>query len=229
MKRFVLDIAMLIVIVVTMGFHFLPQMWHEVLGLILLAGVCWHLGLNHRWFGSMLRGKWNRLRLLQTALGWLLVLCFLITMVTGIIISNYVFKDLWVGVPLHRSIFVHQLHIASAYLMVILGGMHLGMHWLALWQLIRRLPVIGQLDHHPSVRFWVLVLIGWAGVLASRLDHVGDRLVMKHIFGTAASHLPNGVYYLLLLCVFGLYAIGFYYLQKRLQRRAMERMGGRSK
>ena len=221
--------AMLVVIVVTMGFHFLPQMWHEVLGLVLLAGGCWHLCLNHRWFSSIVRRKWNRLRLLQTVLGWLLVLCFVVAMATGIIISNHVFKEWWIGIPLHRSIFVHQLHIGSAYLMVILGGMHLGVHWLTIWQRIRILPGLGWLDHHPSVRFWLLVCIGWAGVLASRLDHVGDRLVMKHIFGTAASHLPSGVYYLLLLCIFGLYAIGFYYLQQRLQRPTMERLRGEKK
>lgn len=225
MKRFILDIAMLIVILLTMGFHFLPQLWHEILGLVLLAGVLWHLGLNRRWFSSMMRGKWSRLRLLQTGLGVLLVVCFLLVMVTGVIISNHVFRELWTGAALHRSIFIHQLHIASAYAMVILGGMHLGMHWTALWQRFRKLP-LGWLETAPSLRFWLLVVIGWAGVLASRLDHVGDRLLMKHIFGTAASRLPGGVYYLLLLCLMGLYAIAFYYAQQRLQRGAMGKSGG---
>lgn len=225
MKRFVLDIAMLAVILLTMGFHFLPQAWHEVLGLVLLAGVAWHLGLNHRWFSSLGRGSWGKLRLAQVMLGILLVLCFLTAMVTGILISNHVFRGLWDGVALHRSIFVHQLHIASAYAMVILGGMHIGMHWPALWQRVKGLPLLRGLAVHPQLRFWVLTVIGWAGVLASRLDHVGDRLLMKHIFGTVASRLPGGVYYLLLLCLMGLYAIGFFYFQRHLQRRAAASIG----
>ena len=229
MKRFLLDMVLLVLILLDMGFHFLPQLWHEILGLVLLAGVLWHLGLNRRWFSSLGRGRWNQLRMLQTGLGLLLLLCFLTAMVTGIIISNHVFRDFWTGAALHRSIFVHQLHIASAYLMVIFCGMHLGMHWQGLWQRLRRLPLIGRLEAHPALRFWVLVLIGWAGVLLSRLDHVGDRLVLKHIFGTAAARLPGGVYYLLLLCLAGLYAIAFYYMQRHLQRRAAEKVGGAGK
>ena len=226
MKRFILNMSILLVIVATMGFHFLPQMWHEILGLVLLAGVLWHLALNLRWFSALGRGRWSKLRLSQSLLGILLPVCFLTATVTGIIISNHVFKELWLGVPLHRSIFVHQLHIASAYLMVILGGMHIGMHWRGLWQRFRKLPLLAGLETHSSIRFWLLVLIGWAGVLASRLDHVGDRLIMKHIFGTAASHLPAPAYYLLLLCLMGLYAIIFYYWQKYLQTRETKKKEG---
>ena len=229
MKRFILDIAMLAVLLLAMGFHFLPQLWHEVLGLVLLAGVAWHLGLNFRWFTSMMRGKWGKLRLAQTGLGILLVLCFLTVMVTGIIISNHVFRELWTGVPLHRSIFIHQMHLASAYAMVILGGMHMGMHWQALWQRIKKLPLLGSLAVHPALRFWMVVCIGWAGVLISRLDHVGDRLLMKHIFGTMASQLPGGVYYLLMLCLMGLYAAGFYYFQRYMQKRAAAVTGDEKK
>ena len=226
MRRFFLDIGMLVILILTMGFHLLPQMWHEILGLILLAGAVWHLLLNRRWFSSLRRGGWSKLRVAQSSLGILLLLCFLLTMVTGLIISNYVFRQLWVGVALHRSVFVHQLHIASAYMMVILCGMHLGMHWQVFWQRIKKIPLIGKLEVHPTVRFWSLVLIGWAGVLMSRLDHVGDRLIFKHIFGTAISHLPGVVYYLLLLCFVGLYAIAFYYFQRRLQHQATAKIGG---
>ncbi len=225
LKRFVLDIAMLVVVLFTMGFHFLPQMWHEILGLVLFVGVLWHLGLNRRWFRGLVRGKWGWLRWFQTGLSALLILCFLLTVVTGIIISNHVFREVWTGAPLHRSIFIHQLHIASAYLMVIFSGMHLGMHWSGLWQRICRFPGLRMLAGHPSLRFWMLVIIGWAGILLSRLDHVGDRLLMKHIFGTVAARLPGIVYYLLLLCMLGFYAIIFYYMQRYLQRRAVKQRG----
>ena len=219
MKRFLFDMVLLLLVLLVMGFHFLPQVWHEVLGIGLLAGTLWHLGLNRRWFGSLLRGKWNRLRLLQVTAGLLLTVSFFVVMATGLIISNHVLRDFWTGVPLHRSIFVHQLHIASAYGMLILTGIHIGANWRILWQRLQKLPGMAFLQRHPSVRFWLLVLIGWSGVLLSRLDHVGDRLFMKHIFGTLTMKLPAGVYYGLLLCFMGLYAIGFYYLQKHWQNK----------
>lgn len=222
MKRFLLDMVLLLLILLVMGFHFLPQLLHEVLGLGLLAGTLWHLWLNRSWFCSLRHGKWNCLRLLQVMAGLFLLISFFIAMATGIVISNHVFRDFWIGVPLHRSIFVHQLHIASAYGMLILMGMHIGANWRALWQRLQKLPGMCALQRHSSLRFWLLVLVGWSGVLLSRLDHVGDRLFMKHIFGTLTMKLPAGVYYILLLCFMGLYAMGVYYLQKYWQNKNRE-------
>lgn len=217
MKRFCLNISLLLLILLTMGYHFLPQLYHEVLGLVLLAGGVWHLLLNRQWFSGMFSGSWSNLRVMQTLLGILLVISFIVALGTGVIISNRIFRELWVGVELHRSIFVHQLHISSAYLMTILGGMHIGMHWTGLWNRLKKLSLLGFLDTRPTLSFWVLVIIGWTGCALSRLDHVGDRLIMKHIFGTLTSQFPAGVYYIMLLCMMGLYAIGFYHVQKYLQ------------
>lgn len=122
MKRFILDMTLLGLILLVMGFHLLPGLAHEIGGLILLAGAGWHLTLNRRWFGSLFRERWSGLRLMQTALGLLLVIAFFTAAVTGCIVSAWLFRELWIGVPLHRSTFIHGLHTASAYLMAILGG-----------------------------------------------------------------------------------------------------------
>lgn len=229
MKRFILDMGMLAVMLVMMGFHLVLQNWHEVLGLFLLAGAGWHVWLNRGWFGRMTRGRWTRLRVLQTGLGILFLLSFLLAMMTGITISNHVFRGLWMDAALHRSVFIHQLHIASAYSMLILCGMHLGMHWPVLWLHIRKLPFLGRMEAHPALLFWLLVVIGWAGVLGSRLDHVGDRLLLRHIFRTVFSRLPGIGYYLWLLCLIGLYAIAFYHVQRYLQRQAAANAGDAGK
>ncbi len=228
MKRFILDILLLVLILLVMGFHFLPKLVHEVGGLMLLAGVIWHLVWNRRWFASFMRGRWGNLRILQSILGLLLIIAFFATIVTGIIISNHVFREFWVGVPLHRSVFVHQLHVSSSYFMVILGGMHIGMHWTGLWQRLKKLTVLGLMEQHPALRFWSLVLIGWAGCAMSRLDQIGDRLLLKHILGTIAAKLPAGIYFLLMLCLMGLYAIAFYYLQRYFIRKN-QKLGGADK
>lgn len=223
MKRFVLEMVLLLLLLLVMGFHFLPHVLHEVLGLVLLGGTIWHLLLNRRWFSTLFKGRYGKVRVLQTLMLWILVISFFTAMVTGIIISSHVFRELWQGVALHRSIFVHQLHIASSYVMVILGGMHVGMHWQGLWQRLKKIPLLGKVESHPTLRFWLLVFIGWAGAALSRLDQVGDRLMMKHIFGTMASRLPATAYFLLLLCFIGLYAILFYYAQKYLQDKARKK------
>lgn len=226
MKRFILDMALLGLILLVMGFHLLPGLAHEIGGLILLAGAGCHLTLNRRWFGSFFRGSWSGLRLMQTALGLLLTASFFTAVSTGCIISARLFRELWLDVPLHRSTFIHGLHTASAYLMAILGGMHLGMHWPGLWPGIRKFPGAAAFDRYPALRIFALALIGWAGWTMWQLDQVGDRLLMKHIFGTMAARLPAGTYYLMLLGLMGLFGIIAYYLQQYFIRRGRKNQEG---
>lgn len=87
---------------------------------------------------------------------------------------------------------------------------------------LKKISFLKSLESKPTLSFWILVIIGWTGCALSRLDHVGDRLIMKHIFGTLISQFPAGVYYIMLLCMMGLYAIGFYNLQRYLQRKRLE-------
>ena len=61
MKRFRLDLLLAVLFVLVMGFRMLPPTLHEVLGLIMLAGLCVHLAWNVRWFSSLGRGGWRRL------------------------------------------------------------------------------------------------------------------------------------------------------------------------
>lgn len=218
MKRFRLDLLLAVLFVPVMCFRVLPPMLHEVLGLVLLAALGFHLAWNRAWFAALGRGRWTKLRAVQTLLAVLLLASTLTALVTGIIISNHVLRTLWVGSALHSSIFIHQLHTSSAYFMAVFLGMHIGMHWAGLWARMKAWPVLRTVAAHPQLQFCILVLMGWAGCAFARLDHFGDRMMMRHVFKTPAGDLPGGVSYLLLLCLLGLYAIGFFYLQKRLAR-----------
>ena len=220
MKRFRLDLLLALLFVLVMGFRMLPPMLHEVLGLVMLAGLCIHLVWNARWFSALGRGGWRRLRVVQTLLNVLLLASTATALTTGIIISNHVLRALWIGVPLHSSIFVHQLHVASACCMLVFLGMHVGMHWVGLWARMKAWPLLRTVDAHPTLRFSLLVLMGWAGCAYARLDHFGDRMMMRHVFRTPAGDLPVAAAYLMLVCLIGLYAIAFFYLQKRLARKS---------
>ncbi len=218
MKRFRLDLLLAVLFLLVMGFRVLTPLLHEVLGIVLLAGLALHLWWNRAWFAALGRGKWRRLRVVQAMLVVLLLVSTLTALGTGLIISNHVLRAFWAGSALHSSILVHQLHVASAYFMAIFLGMHIGMYWAGLWARLKTWPVLRTVEAHPSLRFWVLVLIGWAGCAYARLDHFGDRMLMRHVFQTPAGSLPGAAVYLFILCLLGLYAIAFYYLQRRLAR-----------
>lgn len=111
MKRFLLNILMLSLIISVMGFHFLPHILHEILGLALFLAMLWHFKLNGGWFCNLFYGKQSKI--FQKILTIAFVVASLTAVVTGIIISNYVFRNLLTNVMLHRNIFIHQLHIVG--------------------------------------------------------------------------------------------------------------------
>lgn len=220
MKRFWLAMALWLALILAMSFHVFRGMWHEVLGLSMAMIALWHVGINLSFFKGFLRGRWSLVRVLTSALGVLLVASFVVATVTGVIISAHVFKSFWGGSALHKAVVIHQLHIASAYMMLILTGMHIGMHWRGLWaRLTGLVSPLKFFDRHAEIRFWAVVVTGWAGILISRLDHVGDRLLLRHVFGTAAQHLPDPLYILLLFAFTGLYGALFFWALKLLNRR----------
>lgn len=87
-------------------------------------------------------------------------------------------------------------------------------------------PRAGSLDRYFPLRLAALVLISWTGWRMWQLDRVGDRLLMKHIFGTMAARLPAGMYYLMLLSLMGLFGIIAYYLQQYFIRQGRKNQGG---
>ncbi|WP_288322650.1 DUF4405 domain-containing protein [uncultured Selenomonas sp.] len=219
MNRYLLHLSLLLVLLLTLGFQFLPKSWHEVLGLTAGALAALHVWHVRRTFSAPSRSIWTGARVLRAGAGLLLLACALTSLATGIIISNYVLADLWTGVPLHRSRLIHQLHIASAYVVLVLAGLHIGLHWTALWAwMTRRLPRLRYFDAHPTARRAALLAMGAAGILAAVLNRMGDKLLLRHTFNTPAQQLPAPLYLLFVLCLMGLCAAVIYRVERWLRR-----------
>lgn len=206
MKRIFLDLLMLALFLAVMSFHALPKLLHEVLGLLFPIGAVVHLFLNRRWFSALHSGKWDAMRCMGVSVNLLLMACLLLVAATGICLSNHLFKDM-IPLALQRNVTIHQLHVSLPFAMLILMGIHLGLHWHGWKQ--RLLPLFHR-QKNAAVCQWgsrlmVLALIV-VGVYGSFQNRVGDRLLMKHIFATPATDLPGMAYALLLFSVFFLYA-----------------------
>ena len=205
MKRIFLDILLLVLFLAVMSFHALPKLLHEVLGLLFPLTVFLHLFLNRRWFSALPSGKWNIVRFMSVSINLLLAVCLFLVTVTGICLSNHLFRDM-IPLALQRNITLHQLHVSLPFAMLILIGIHLGFHWQGWKQRLLRF-FHRQMD---SVRyrrgsFVISVVLVGVGIYGSFQNRVGDRLLMKHIFATPATDLPGIAYALLLLSVVFLY------------------------
>ena len=204
MKRLILDFVLAAIFFAAMLYLFLPKMLHEVLGVVMFAAVVYHLRLNGNWFGNFLKGRQTASRIVMSLVDWLLIAAFLVVTVSGIALSNHLFRDflpLW----LHRSILLRQLHVAAPYAMLILIGLHIGFHWRGMAAKILPTLLRGKFGAILALLFAAV------GVYGSFLDRVGNRLMMKHIFGTPATSLSPTAYAALIFGEIALYAVvGFW-------------------
>lgn len=215
-RKIYLDAAIFVLFILVMSFHFLPRVLHEILGLVMAATVFIHLVLNRHWIFSLVRANRTSRKKFSILINFLLLASFLVTLVTGIFISNYVFSEV-VSLELRRNVTIHLLHHSASYLMMILIGIHLGLHWQEiLGRVIRRFALRkNSIGYKILCRVAVAILI-CAGIYDSFLNQVGDRILMKHIFATAATELSFIGFAFLLVSNVALYAILSYRVSERI-------------
>lgn len=206
-RRMAVTALLSLLFVLTMSFHYIPKLLHEIIGVVwfLLAGV--HLYQNRHWLKSLRQGKWNFRRALGTVIDILLIAVVLVTVFAGLGISNFLLKDI-MPLEIQRSIVIHQYHVSLPYALLILCGLHWGLHWrgwLAQW---KKLVPLSLAPNTSRIAAAVLGLsVAALGIYGSFLNRVGDRLLMKHIFATEATNQPGEIYVLLLMGLLGLYVV----------------------
>ena len=98
---------------------------HEYSGIIMFALFLVHQYLNRKWYGALLKGKYNLRRSFGTAVTLALLVSFVMTAFSGIIMSE-TFPALNVE---ELTSFARLAHLLCSYLSFTLMGIHLGLHW----------------------------------------------------------------------------------------------------
>ncbi len=207
MKRLLLNGTILILFLALMSFQFLPRILHEIFGVAFFAAGILHLYFNRAWFKSLTKGKYDFSRALQTTINFLMIISFVVITITGIFLSNFLFEN-FVPLELQRNISVHGHHVALPYLMMILAGIHIGLHWKNFFR--RFVNFFGV--NPDGLKFKIVAgtlaaIIIFVGVYGAFLNRVGDRLLMLHIFGTPAYDLPFAGFVGIIFCGIGIYTL----------------------
>lgn len=82
--RTIIDIAMIILFIILMGYYATESIVHEILGTITFILFIVHNILNIKWYKNIFKGKYNFQRIFQIIINLLLLLAFLGMMVSGI-------------------------------------------------------------------------------------------------------------------------------------------------
>ena len=99
-KRFtakiLIDIGMTICLLLLMPYSLLSETAHEWIGMAMLVLFISHHILNHKWVTSVRKGKYNAFRVIQTVLVIIMLILIMGSMISGILLSNYIFK--WIKI-----------------------------------------------------------------------------------------------------------------------------------
>ncbi len=219
------DLIMTVFLMLLMAFELIGRTAHEWLGVGMFVMFVIHHLLNRKWTGHLLKGRYTPLRVFQTILVIFILIGMLCSMVSGIVMSRYVFDFL----PIEggRS-WARILHMLAAYWGFVLMSLHLGIHWSMMMGIARK--AIGKTS---TSRTWaariVGILIAGYGIYAFGQRGIGDYMLLRSTFVFFDFEEPLALFYLDYLAITGLFVWCGHYLAKGLGTLSGRKMVKRSK
>lgn len=124
--KIIIDICMTAGLLACMSYLLIGEEAHEWIGCGMFVLFILHHMLNAGYYKNLFRGKYSLLRIIQTAVNLLTLLSMIGLMVSGIILSQYVFDFIHIR---GMASFGRKLHMLSAYWGFVFMSVHLGLHW----------------------------------------------------------------------------------------------------
>lgn len=194
-----IDIIMYVIFLIMMGYHITGNNVHEVLGVILFTLFIIHNILNHKWYKGAFKGKYNTLRIIMMIINIALVIAFIITMISGIMISKSIFYNLNI-IKFQNARFIHLVSTSWVYLLM---SLHLGLH-------LHKL--MSKIDNKLSTLLTIIIVI--LGVYSFLDVAYYKELLLLSEYKNVNYNQSSIIYYLKYLFVsitFALSTYQFYY------------------
>ena len=156
--RISLDFTMTVLSIILMGgnYFFPHEALHEIIGCILL--VLWgiHIYLNASFYKALFRGKYNAYRVLQAIINIGILLCAFFLMISGIMLSNYVFS--FFGIDFGAG-FARMAHMLSSHWYFVFMSLHLGLHAGMIFRLVKQNPSAEKTSKPVHIALHALLFI----------------------------------------------------------------------
>lgn len=120
------DMLMIVMLPFLMAYQLIGEAIHEWIGMgMFLLFLCHHL-LNRNWHKNLLKGKYNKYRLLLTGMDLILFIIMVSLAISGTLLSRHIFTFLQ---PEGGISGARIIHLLSSYWGFVLMSIHLGLHW----------------------------------------------------------------------------------------------------
>ena len=173
--RMIIDILMVTALPILMAYSLIGEDIHEVIGVCMLVAFIIHHVINRKWWVGLFKGKYNAVRVLNTAVNLILALYMILQPVSGILMSKYILKDVTIS---GASSTLRTIHMTNAYWGFMLMSFHLGLHIRAVSASFTKHMGKGA---KMAIRI-VFLLISAYGVYAFIKRGIDDYLLMKMMF-----------------------------------------------
>lgn len=121
-----------------MAFQVTGQFAHEWLGITMFALTVVHQILNRKYYAAIFKGRYRLTRVFQLIVNILLLLSFVCTALSGMMMSRFAAPFMNGLLP---SSVVRQAHLALSHWSFVLVGVHLGLHFGIITSKIKSKPV----------------------------------------------------------------------------------------
>ena len=199
----ILDIIMIILFIILMGYYTTDNIVHEILGITIFVLFIIHNILNIRWYKGIFKGKHNFQRTFHIILNLLLFIAMVGMMVSGIMISADVFAFL--GIP--TTMFGRRLHMLSTSWGFILMAIHVGLHISAL---MNKLNTKMKNSTFEYVYYFILLLLAGLGIYSFINLKVWEDMFLVNDFKFFDYEQSSIVFYLKYLSILIFIALVIY-------------------
>lgn len=175
-----IDLLMTVLLILLMAYQITGQELHEWFGTGMLVLFLVHNILNIKWYGSLFKGKYRLLRIIQTVLNFSVLITMLCLGFSGIVMSRHVFAALSIHGPMATA---RRMHLAASYWGFVLMSVHLGLHWSMVIGMCRNLA--GGREK-PQVVMWIIrviaVLLAVFGLYLFSRNNILSYMFLKQQF-----------------------------------------------
>ena len=210
--KILVDICMTAALLACMSYLLIGEKAHEWIGSGMFVLFILHHILNRKWYKNLFHGKYSILRVLQTAVNFLTFICMIGLMISGIILSRYVFDFIRIR---GMTSFARTLHMLSSYWGFVLMSIHLGLHWGMLLGMIKKMVEKNRLS---DILRWCLrgaaLLIACYGLTAFIKHDLLSYMLLKKHFVFFDMERPLFLFFLDYTAIMGFWIWIIYYIRQ---------------
>ena len=178
MFRIFIDICMTVCLLLLMPYSLLSETAHEWIGMVMLVLFLVHHFLNIKWLHGVTKGRYSAFRIVQTLLVAAMMVLMAGSMVSGILLSNHLFKAIR---EIVLATWARQVHMFCAYWGFAVMSAHLGIHWNIVVNMTGRLFKKPSAARRYIARFVATIAAGY-GIYAVHKRQIPEYLLMKNHF-----------------------------------------------